>query len=588
MPLKPMLSRAPLSDASFAPLPYTAVLPKGRLLKQLAACIHWAARLPLEEKMPDCLIALAFLCEDEELLSRAKAWVERMVSSQREDGSFGDAQKLDLQAHAIQGLISYYETVPEKEVLLFLLRYFQHVYRQAEALFGGGKNAILVGEYASFALALYERTGKAFLLHLMEKLRAYGPDWTGFFHTFPISRPFSKHISRQELEQGLHSSQTETKNYYERQQFFGNGIALAAGLKTPALFARFSGNIKEKEAGRLGLQRVMRHHGLANGMFTADEFLQGGDPSRGIDSRAITQMIASLESLVCLQGYAAFADAWEKIALNALPAIMGKTGTRPMQRLNQPYTMEEKVHSDETDEYAAASYLRGLTKYSSRLWMAAPKDGLAILSYMPATVRWRIGGSLATLEVTGNYPYEEEIAISLRIKKPASFPLHLRIPAWAKDACVRINDEGGESPEPGSFFIIDRTWQNGDTIFLSLPMEPRLTVWHHQSMAVEYGPLVMALPISSEEPLWNAAIVPEEPIIPSLEGKENGIAISIGARRVLGWTKKDGLPASPSVLPKTQEETLRLTLVPYGDTENRMTQLPQAGSVDKADSPLEE
>jgi DUF1680 family protein len=50
----------------------------------------------------------------------------------------------------------------------------------------------------------------------------------------------------------------------------------------------------------------------------------------------------------------------------------------------------------------------------------------------------------------------------------------VRIPSWAESAGVRVNgDRIVSAPPIGAYLAIERTWQDGDVIELSLPLRPR-------------------------------------------------------------------------------------------------------------------
>jgi hypothetical protein len=74
--------------------------------------------------------------------------------------------------------------------------------------------------------------------------------------------------------------------------------------------------------------------------------------------------------------------------------------------------------------------------------------------------------------------------------------IHVRIPNWTtEDAQVKINGRPLQAmADPGSYLALRKTWQDGDTISVSLPMEVR-----HEPLpgddsvtAALYGPLVLA------------------------------------------------------------------------------------------------
>ena len=576
MPKKPILAKAPLTDAVFAPLPLNAVRPQGELLKRLKDAARWVGQTAWEDERLLGYASLALLTFDPALTEMVKGRVEAILAAQREDGSTETGSDIAAEASLIRGLIAWYAATSDKRVLVYLLRRLQFVFRNAEKLFADLNSAALTGEYGYAAICLYNWTGKSFLLRLLEKLRALGLDWTGFFHTFPVTRSFQKHIPPEEMKKGLSSPDEQTRVYYEKQLIMADGLALARGLKTPAILSRYSGSSKEKEAGRIGLEKVMRYHGTAHGLFAAEPSLMGGDPSCGMDGRAVAEAMFSLEQLLISQGGAWFADAWEKIALNILPAMEKNGRVRPYQRVNGPFPMENPA-SAEVGPWVDA-WLKGMTGYASGLWMAAKDDGLALINYVPSILRWKIGGTAISIRVEGKYPMDGEVMLSIQTKKPVAFPLHMRIPAWAENASVQVNDEGAQSAEPSSFFVLNRTFADGDTVHISLPMQPRLTRWHHQSAAVEYGPLLMALPVDGEQPLWQLALDQKETMTASLAGKtgEEKLTVTATFKVIPGWTAKGEKPQMPPIQPETQGDALKLILTPYGETVCRMAQFPVA------------
>jgi uncharacterized protein len=82
------------------------------------------------------------------------------------------------------------------------------------------------------------------------------------------------------------------------------------------------------------------------------------------------------------------------------------------------------------------------------------------------------------------------------VPRPVSFSLRLRVPYWATSGgTVKLNGRTLEGfAAPSGYFVLSRTWKDGDRIELTLPM-----ALHTQPMpddsslqAVLYGPLVLA------------------------------------------------------------------------------------------------
>jgi DUF1680 family protein len=114
--------------------------------------------------------------------------------------------------------------------------------------------------------------------------------------------------------------------------------------------------------------------------------------------------------------------------------------------------------------------------------------------FIAATLDWKDEGLV--IEQVTQFPREQ--ATTLKIKSTRSMPrtIHIRIPAWAtEDAAVTVNGHALEAmADPGSYLALRRTWQNGDTIVISLPMQlhQEPLPGDDSATAALYGPLVLA------------------------------------------------------------------------------------------------
>jgi len=142
------------------------------------------------------------------------------------------------------------------------------------------------------------------------------------------------------------------------------------------------------------------------------------------------------------------------------------------------------------------------------------EDGLYLNAYGPATIRW----NGMTLTEDTRYPFRDTITFTVSGSKVAK--LHFRIPGWCKAAKLSINGQAVDvDSQPGTFFGVERAWQEGDVITLQLPMEVKLSklddsgMCSRYPMAVEYGPLLFSLQVPEK---W--VKVPGNPYTPLPEG----------------------------------------------------------------------
>ena len=101
-------------------------------------------------------------------------------------------------------------------------------------------------------------------------------------------------------------------------------------------------------------------------------------------------------------------------------------------------------------------------------------DGIWIHQYISSQVTAEINGTSVTLRQQTDYPKTPDILFTITPAKPARFTLRLRIPAWAENSTLLINNASIScTPDPHGYVAITRDWQPGDTVKLTLPLTVR-------------------------------------------------------------------------------------------------------------------
>jgi hypothetical protein len=137
----------------------------------------------------------------------------------------------------------------------------------------------------------------------------------------------------------------------------------------------------------------------------------------------------------------------------------------------------------------------------------ATARGLAVNLYTPSRVSWKQSGANVALTQTTNYPYSGETTLTISSDRTRSFPIALRIPAWAGPATrVQVNGRPmpNTTPRPGSWLTLDREWRNNDRIELTFDMPLRLIPLdpqHPNLVALATGPLVLFTILPAPETL---------------------------------------------------------------------------------------
>ncbi len=107
------------------------------------------------------------------------------------------------------------------------------------------------------------------------------------------------------------------------------------------------GKIEQKyyNSVKKGFEDIRLFHGQPQGLFAADEWLHGTNPTQGSELCTAVEMMYSLESMLQVKGDVSFADRIEKIAFNALPtqSISDYTERQYYQQPNQVLTMNMQL-----------------------------------------------------------------------------------------------------------------------------------------------------------------------------------------------------------------------------------------------------
>ena len=549
-PTEPVFNRAPLADKPYAELPLGAIQPEGWLRDELRRMAEgmtgnldaWYPEVcgprnawlggdgDTWERGPywiDGLYPLAKLLGDRTLEAKAMQWVEWTLDNQREDGQIGPcelrkeerAQSPPLGAQILKPddwwprmvmlkiLQQHYLATGDQRVIECLTRYFRFQLRELPnrplhdpgnprsgswwAAQRGGDNLLVV-------LWLYNITGDKFLLELGDLIHEQTVPVTDWF------LPGRENMIRRRADQGaaLHC------------------VNLAQMMKTPAIRWQQDAKSVYLEAVEQAFRDIRTFHGQPHGLYGGDEGMHGDAPDRGSELCSAVEMMFSLEKMFEITGNPVHGDRLEQIAFNALPTQCRDDhhGRQYFQQTNQVQISsgERDFFNDGGDRViygllqgypcCTCNLHQGWPKYAQHLWMASRDGGVAALSYAPSSVTTRVaGGDVITLKTETGYPFNESITITLTSEKPTEFPLHLRIPGWAQDAEVRVNDEVDGKPGAGVMHIAKRIWKNGDVVTLRFPMPLRTSKWYAYSTAIERGPLVFALDIKEQ---WNEVVVP--------------------------------------------------------------------------------
>lgn len=635
-------NRAPLAASAFYPLPLGSVRARGWLDEQLRTQANglsghldetWADVGPNSgwlggkgeswERGPyflDGLVPLAYLLDDALLKAKAQRFVDWTLDHQAANGMIGPTSNNDWWPRIVmlKALTQYQELTGDPRVIPVMEKYFQYQLAElpARPLRDWGK--FRWQDELLSVIWLYNRTGSPKLLDLARLLHKQGFDWMALYANFPYTHTITRDYLKLDAGNGLKDLALET-----------HGVNNGQAIKTGPVWSLVSASSTDRSAILKMISELNRYHGLPNGMFSCDEHLAGRDPSHGSELCTVVEYMFSLEQSLAITGDASLGDRLEMLAFNALPGTF--TDDMWAHQYNQePNQVECSLHQKpwvtdgpESNLYGlepnfgccTANFSQGWPKFANSLFMLGgaqendSQDGLVAAAYAPCEVRASLRGtSVHVLEDT-SYPFRNTVRLVINPATPLSFPLLLRIPAWAAGASITVNGQPAPSPAPASFAHIDRTWKAGDRVEIAFPMAPRVSRGFHDSIAVSRGPLVFSFGIGEDwvklrdrgmtadwqvfpTNQWNYALkvddsAPEKSVeVTETEVGEGPfthrhapVKLSVKACKLSGWRAEDGaadpLPQSP-VAANQPEETI--TLIPYAAAKLRITAFPQCKS----------
>lgn len=452
----------------------------------------------------DGLVPLAYLLDDEELIAKAKVWVEAMVTTQQEDGYFGNkvsrpyieglqrgkAEDWWPKMVALKILKQYYMATGDERVIDVMTGYFKYQlahlpekpldHWSSWGKWRGGDNLDMV-------YWLYNITGEKFLLDLGNLIHSQTTPWTAMFHG-------------------------ETKELQTQNSI--HCVNLAHGFKEPVIWWQKSHNPRDLNAPKVAWETMKHTLGLPTGLWAGDEKIHFGDPVRGSELCTAVEMMYSLEEMIQATGDVQWADHLERVAYNALPpqSTDAYDGRQYYQQTNQIACTREwrtfvTQHEDTDNVFGVlngypcctCNMHQGWPKFVQNLWYASRDGGAAAFVYAPSTVTVKVrNGVDVILKEETFYPFEETVKITVSYSdssvKSAYFPLYFRIPSWCSDARVLVNGESAvRDAAAGELVCLRRKWSKGDRITLEFPMEVRISNWFDGSTVVERGPLVYSL-----------------------------------------------------------------------------------------------
>ena len=546
------------------------------------------------ERVPywlDGFIPLAYLLENEEMISTVKKYIDAIVSAQQEDGWICPCKKEERKKYdtwAIQLICKtlkvYYDCSGDEKIPDVIYRVMKNYYDLLKSgeikLFGWGK----FRWFESFISLnfLYEKYGEEWIRELAEIVSEQGFDYNSAVGDW---------------EKPSHKWQMKT-----------HIVNLTMMLKSEAVSCGLLGREYTDNAERLR-EILDKYNGTAFEGFTGDEVLSGLDPTKGTELCAVVEQMYSYEEIFAHTGDNKWAERLEVLAFNALPATLSEDmwTHQYVQQVNQIACQKTMIMApwSTNGPYAhtfglepnygccTANFSQGWPKLALTPFM---HSGDTVINSMMLPSVLCDEGIEISLET--NYPFENKMHYSIEADK--DFTFIIRIPSFAKD--VKLD---GESIKAGDAVLDIKSGKTD--IILEFNVEPYLKKRPNDITALQMGSLLFSVPVSYKkkmkeytrkgverkfpycdyqlipESAWNYGFADEcfEPFfkgVGDIPFSENNPPVTVKANmQKIDWGLKFPYKSIARKTPLSSEpisEIETLELYPYGCSRLRMTEMP--------------
>lgn len=548
------------------------------------------------ERVPywlDGFIPLAYLLENEDMIARAKKYIDAIISYQREDGWIcpcDNDKRATYDTWAVQ-LISkvltvYYECSGDERIPDVIYKTLKNYYTLLKSgvikLFDWGK----FRWFETFVAINFinKRYGEPWVKELAEMLKEQGADYNEAIELW--KRPLN------------------------RWRFDTHIVNLGMMLKSEVLSCDILENDYTDNATYLH-NFLEKYNSTPVGLFTGDECLSGLSPIQGTELCSVAEQMYSYEQLFAYTGESKWAEMLELLAFNALPAtISDDMWTHQYVQMSNQIACERfpgkslfRTNSSEAHLFGLEPNFGCCTANFNQAW---PKFALSTFMYnensvinaLPVPSEIKTADKYIRLET--NYPFENSFTYTIEAKE--AFTFVVRVPSFA--AAVTVN---GEKRENSGELVLDIKCGEKQKINICFETKPYLKPRPYGLNTVCCGSLVFSVPVKADKRMleyerdgverkfpycdyelspvsdWSYAYCNNEFVLENrgtgnipFSSKNPPLVIKAKVQKI-DWGFEDGYEnvcakVPQSLEPISQEEEIEL--YPYGCAKLRMTEMP--------------
>ncbi len=236
--------------------------------------------------------------------------------------------------------------------------------------------------------------------------------------------------------------------------------------------------------------------------------------------------------LLQFTGEAKYGDWMEKAAYNGILATlpMGNSG-RTFYYSDYLLTGGRKSYYEAAWPCCSGTYIQDVVDYHDNIYFKGDRT-LYVNLFIPSQVSWKVEDKAVEVEQSTSFPESDTTTLTVKPEKPVKFSLKVRVPGWTEGASVSVNGtKQNVECRPGTWAVVDRTWNSGDRVEVHLPMKLAFVPvdrQHPHRVAAVYGPIVL---VRDQE----TVVVPDVNDVSKWISKGNGLAFHAANRVTAGF-----------------------------------------------------
>jgi hypothetical protein len=284
-----------------------------------------------------------------------------------------------------------------------------------------------------------------------------------------------------------------------------HGVNIMEAIKTGPAWYRVSGDDADRNNAAAALVWIDKYRRSADGTFTAPDCMCSGSgphlPSAGVETCSVVEEMFSLRTAYEVTGSIALFDRLEFVAFNAMPATTSAdfTGNSYYHSINQLSLCGKTGY--EINGCCTGNVHQGWPKFimSGVQTLHGDANHIVVSGYSPNTASFKDGTKVT---VGGQYPFADNVTVSISRSAGKAWALSLRIPCWVNSAQVVISGAEPLPAAPCSLFLVPGLEASVTTFSATVAFVHSIEVltnkWEKVAGAVEIrrGPLLYTYPVA--------------------------------------------------------------------------------------------